>query len=101
MMPLAGLAGIPPGVGTVVVVAGKEGWAGELLAGELLAGVLLAEVVGAVVELVAAVVGLVAGEVRASLDETSTSEPSCSWIVPAGTEELTSIMTGPERYFIT
>ena len=97
MMPAAGLAGIPPGVGTVVVVAGKAERAGVLLA-----EVLLAEVVGAaVVELVAAVVGLVAGAVGASLDATLTGEPSCSWMVPAGTEGLSSIMTGPERYFIT
>ena len=96
-MPAAGLAGIPPGVGTVVVGAGKAEWADVPLA-----DVLLAEVVGAaVVELEAAVVGLVAGAVGASLDETLTSEPSCSWMVPAGTEGLTSIMTGPERYFIT
>ena len=96
MMPAAGLAGIPPGVGTVVVVAGKAERADVLLA-----EVLLAEVVGAaVVELAAAVVGLV-GAVGASLDATLTSEPSCSWMVPAGTEGLSSIMTGPERYFIT
>ena len=72
---------------------------GAVVVGAVVVG---AVVVGAVVAVVEPrpVVVLVF-EAPGDFEVTLTTLPSCTSTVPAGTDELCSIMTAPERYFIT